>query len=162
LGGPQQAAAEAADTISMVIFRLRDEWLALATNVIVEVTPVRPIHRIPHRTNPIVAGMANLRGQLYLCASLQGLLGIEPSDGADVLGARARMIVIRREHDLWAITADEVLGVNRVPREQLRNVPSTLANPSVNFSQAVFPWDGKSVGFLDEQRVFSGLRSMGR
>ena len=72
------------------------------------------------------------------------------------------MVVIRQGAETWVFTADEVLGVHRVPRDRLRPAPSTLANPAVSFSQAVFAWDERSVGYLDEQRVFTALRSVGQ
>jgi chemotaxis-related protein WspD len=148
--------------IGLVIFRLGAEWLALPARAVVEVTAVRAIHRIPHRTNAIVAGLANLRGQLYLCASLHGLLGVVPRsvETAGVPPA-SRMIVIRKGSESWVFTAEEVLGVPRVPPDVLRNVPSTLANPTVSFSQSVFDWKGRSVGLLDEERIFQALRSLG-
>jgi chemotaxis-related protein WspD len=71
------------------------------------------------------------------------------------------MIVIRHEAESWVCTADEVLGVPRVPPDLWRSPPSTLANPAVSFSQAVFSWQGRSVGLLDEARVFVALRSLG-
>jgi chemotaxis-related protein WspD len=64
----------------------------------------------------------------------------------------------RERAETWAFGADEVLGVHRVPRSQWRSVPSTLINPAVGFSQAVLSWNGRSVGLLDEQRVFAVLR----
>jgi chemotaxis-related protein WspD len=161
LAGPQTNAPAEAESTSVVIFRLCDEWLALATKIVVEVTAVRPVHRIPHRSNAIVAGLTNLRGQLYLCASLHGLLGLPAPAAGEAHGDRPRMIVIRLGHESWVFPAEEVLGVQRVTRDQLRAVPSTLANPAISFSQAVIVSDGKSIGFLDEQRVFSGLRSLG-
>ena len=69
------------------------------------------------------------------------------------------MIADRAE--TWAFAADEVLGVQNVPRNRLRGVPSTLANPTVGFSQAVLSWNERSVGLIDEQRVFTTLRSLG-
>jgi len=148
-----------------VIFRLGAEWLALRAPVVVEVTPVRPVHRIPRRSNEIVVGLVSLRGQLYLCASLHGLLGAVSRSSADTAvppDRSARMIVIRHEAETWVFTADEVLGVPRVPPDLWRSVPSTLANPTVSFSQSVFPWQGRSVGLLDEARVFVALRSLGQ
>ena len=62
----------------------------------------------------------------------------------------------------WAFVADEVKGVQSVPRSQWRNVPSTLVNPAVGFSQAVLAWNGLCISLLDEQRVFSALRSLGQ
>ena len=67
------------------------------------------------------------------------------------------------DHDraeTWAFGADQVLGVERVPQSQWR-IPSTLSNPAVGFSQAVLVWNGRSIGLLDEQRVFTALRSLG-
>jgi chemotaxis-related protein WspD len=145
--------------IGLVIFRLGAEWLALRARVVVEVAPVRPVHRIPHRSNAIIVGLANLRGQLQLCASFHGLLGVAPREGSAPAMPRGRMIVIRQGTESWVFLADDVLGVPRVPPGLLRSVPSTLANPTVSFSQSVFTWDGRSVGLLDEARIFDALRS---
>jgi chemotaxis-related protein WspD len=147
---------------SVVLFRLDREWLALDTSVVAEVTAVRPVHRIPHRSNDVLAGLVNLRGQLYLCASLGGLLGIEPSGSSNGSPAAvARMVVIRKAHEAWVFQADEVLGVRHWPTDQLAGVPSTLANPAVSFSKAVFHWQDWTVGILDADRVFAALRSLG-
>jgi chemotaxis-related protein WspD len=161
LSGAHHAASDGGTTASVLIFRLRQEWLALDTKVVHEVTSPRPVHRIPHRSNGCVAGLVNLRGQLYLCASLHTLLGVE-QDRVDARTAVARMVVIRQKGELWVFPAEEVLGVHHVPRDRLRAVPSTLANPAVSFSQAVFAWNEHSVGYLDPERVFSGLRSLAR
>jgi chemotaxis-related protein WspD len=145
--------------VGILIFRLGAEWLALPASVVVEVTSVRPSHRIPHRSGPVLAGLVNLRGQLYLCASLHGLLDVAPEADGAASGGVPRMIVIRQGAESWVFTAEEVLGVPRVSPNRLRPVPSTLANPSVSFSEAVFTWEGRSVGLLDEGRLFESLRS---
>jgi chemotaxis-related protein WspD len=162
-GGEEDGSGSARDGLGVVIFRLGVEWLAIRARAVVEVTSVRPVHRIPHRTNAVVAGLANLRGQLHLCASMHGLLDAAPArDGPATVGRIPRMIVIRQGNESWVFAADEVLGVPRVPPGRLRPVPSTLANPSVSFSRAIFDWQGHSVGLLDEDRVFDALRSLGR
>src|SRR4051812_35843603 len=43
----------ARDGIGIIIFQLGAEWLALRAQIVVEVAPVHPIHRIPHRSNAI-------------------------------------------------------------------------------------------------------------
>jgi chemotaxis-related protein WspD len=150
--------------MGVVVFRLGPEWLALPAAVVVEVAPVRPVHRIPHRTSAILAGLVNLRGQLHLCASLHGLLGTAPhaADSPRRRDGAARMIVIRREAEAWVFTADSVVEVPHIPLDALQNVPATLANPAVSFSQSVFDWRGHSVGLLDAARLFDALGSLGQ
>jgi chemotaxis-related protein WspD len=144
------------EAVSVLIFRLGEEWLAFRSQTIAEVTLPRPVHRVPHRSNSILAGLVNLQGQVQLCISLHGLLGVTAP------ASSSRLIVLRDPDraETWAFAADEVLGVRRVSRSQWRSVPSTLINPAVGFSQAVLSWNGRSVGLLDEQRVFTALRSL--
>jgi chemotaxis-related protein WspD len=143
--------------VSVLIFRLGGEWLAFRTRAVAQVTTPRPVHRVPHRSNRVFIGLVNLQGQAQLCVSLHGLLGV------DAPAASPRLVVLhdRDRAETWAFGADEVLGVERVPRSQWRSVPSTLINPAVGFSQAVLSWNGRSIGLLDEQRIFTALRSMG-
>jgi len=172
------------DLVSVLIFRLGREWMAFPTQAVAEVTLPRPVHRIPHRSSAILIGLVNLRGQLQLCVSLHGLLGLESaqatpshfhSHGSNTetektaeTGSSAtpgsRLIVLRNRErsESWIFAAEEVLGVHRIARSQMRSVSSTLANPEVSFSQAILSWEGRSVSFLDEQRVFAALRSIGQ
>ena len=145
------------EAVSVLIFRLGEEWLAFRTQTVAEVTLPRPVHRIPHRSNAVFAGIVNLQGQVQLCVSLHGLLGATAAPAPS-----SRLVVLRdaERAETWVFAADEVVGVRRVPRSQWRSVPSTLINPAVGFSQAVLSWDGRSIGLLDEQRVFAALRSL--
>jgi hypothetical protein len=96
----EPSAPPAADSLSVLLFRVAGEWLAISTPVLVEVTPVRALHRLPHRAGPILAGLVNIRGQIQLCGSLHGLLGLaggpaRPADaGADA--GTARLLVVER------------------------------------------------------------------
>jgi len=155
--------------VGVLIFRLGREWLAFRTQAVVEATQPRPVHRVPHRTNAVLKGLVNLRGQLQLCFSMHGLVGApeakpEPGAEGEAGPSRERLIVLRDRDrsEVWAFSADELHGVERFPRSALQGVPSTLANPAVSYSQAVIPWKGRSVGFLDENRVFAALRSIGQ
>lgn len=149
-----QAADE--DFASLFMFRLGEEWLGLRTAMLVEVTPRRPIHRVPHRSNAVFRGLVNIRGQLQLCLSLHGLLGLpEKAEAGEILA------VLEDKGERWVFSADEVLGVHRVPRSVLRKVPGTLANPLTSFTQAVFTWHDRHVGYLEEHRLLTAFRSLG-
>jgi chemotaxis-related protein WspD len=160
LGRPFGTGAN--DESALLVFRLGAEWLSLSLSVVSEVTAIRPVHRVPHRTNRVFSGLVSLRGQLQLCVSLHGLLDVDLLDPDADPSASPRLVVIRKETETWAFLADEVVGVHRVARDKLQKVPSTLANPTGSFSRAVFAWDeGRSVDVLDEPRVFEALRRMG-
>jgi chemotaxis-related protein WspD len=178
------------DQASVLIFRLGREWLAFRTATVAEVALPQPVHRIPHRTNETLIGLVNLRGQLQLCVSLHGLLGIGPAQGpparvhighhtsADggktetgnashgdppaAVGARLIVLRDRDRSEVWIFPSEEVLGVHRLPRDQVLSVSSSLANPEVSFSHAILRWQGRNVSFLDEQRIFAALRSLGK
>lgn len=141
--------------VSVLIFRIGTEWLAFRTQTVAEVTTPRPIHKVPGRSNEVLLGLVNLQGQVQLCVSLHGLLGVTE------LSTPARLVVLRdrsrTEH--WAFVADEVSGVQHIPRSRWRHVPATLTNPAVGFSEAVLSWNERIIGLLDEERVFNALRS---
>ena len=102
--GEGEAAGE---TVPLLIFRLAEEWLGLDVTRAVEVAPARPARRIPHRSDRLLAGLVNIRGELHLCASLYELLGVTPPapDAAD--GARPRLLVVEHQQRRWVFAVDE-------------------------------------------------------
>ena len=88
---------------------------------------LRPVHRVPHRTNRVFSGLVSLRGQLQLCVSMHGLLDVDPPDASLDPSLHPRLVVIRQDSETWAFPADEVVGVHRVARDRLQKTPSTLA-----------------------------------
>ena len=158
LSAPVKAAD--AEDLSVLIFRLGEEWLTIPTVVVVEVTSTRPIHTVPHRSNAIFVGLVSLRGQLHLLVSLSALLNLTKSQAVPVRQGAERLIVIRKDSRTWVFETDEVLEVQRFAQSALSNVPSTLVNPESSFSKAVLDYKGKSLGFLDDQRIFDALREV--
>ena len=67
---------------SLLLFRLGEEWLALATRCLAEVAPVQPVHSLPHQRSRVLQGVANVRGALVPCLSLSDLLGLELTQAA--------------------------------------------------------------------------------
>ena len=151
------------DSVSALIFRLHDEWLAIATRSLIEVKPLPPVHRIPHRTDAILSGLVNIRGQLLLCVSLHGLLGVEPAVEIHSHGGRLitpRLVVFGSKTERWAFPTEEVVGVQPVARAELRSVSSTFAKAAAGFSKAVFSYKDDTVGLLDETRILEALGSL--
>ncbi len=161
----QQALAEMKDeeveeTLSVLIFRLFDEWLALPTSVFAEVIDRRPIHHIPHRSNKILLGLANVRGTLNLCFSLAEMLDIhEGNQSRHSLSRRSyeRFVVLKQEKENWVFPAEEVYGMHAIPVDDLEEAPVTVAISRQPFTKSIFRFQGLTIGLLDEELIFYKL-----
>jgi chemotaxis-related protein WspD len=152
----------ASELESVLVFRLADERLAMSVHSLVEVTTPRTVHRVPFRGG-LLAGIVNIRGELYLCAHLAKLLGIEPrSGGGRPANGSNRILVARRDADRWALPVDAVEQVCRVPRVEIARPPTTVGRAASHLSRGVFAWDGGPVGLLDDERLFEALRARPR
>ncbi len=58
------------EILSVFIFRLGQEWLALSTAFLKEVTHRRSVHCIPHQANKMIKGVVNLNGELKIICSI--------------------------------------------------------------------------------------------
>jgi chemotaxis-related protein WspD len=149
----------AADLESVLIFRLADEKLALSVHALIEVTTPRAIHRAPSRGG-ILAGLVNIRGELYLAAHLTKLLGIDQQAASNcALSATQRLLVARRDTERWVFAVDAVEQVCRVPRDAIGQTPATVGRAANRLSRGVFSWGNGPVGLLDDARMFETLRS---
>jgi chemotaxis-related protein WspD len=160
-----------ADAISLLVFRVDKEWLALPAPALVEVTPVRRIHAVPHRRGTPLAGLVNIRGELRLCLSLHAILGLSggpqatasagPADAPEA-EAVPRLLVIEpsgpRAGERWVVGVDDVAGVQRVPRSALRPVPATVSQAAARCASALFRWREEDVAVLDEARLCDAFR----
>jgi chemotaxis-related protein WspD len=143
----------------LFIFRLGPEWLALPVDVLREVAPGRRIHSLPHRQGGAVRGVANVRGELIPCLSLEQLLGIEAAAGdkARKEMARQRLLVIKDGHGALAFAVDEAQGIHRCSSRELAPVPATVARAAAAYTRAVLSWNGHSVGCLDAAMLMDAL-----
>jgi chemotaxis-related protein WspD len=106
----------------------------------------------------LLAGVVNVRGKLQLCVRLEGLLGLDPPAMEPQAAApKARLLVVERAGARWAFRVDDVAGVHRVPGRSLRDVPATVSGADMRATVALFGWQDKTVGLLDEARLLDGL-----
>ena len=166
-------APEAARTAVLMIFRLGAEWLALPAAVFQEVAEPRPAHSLPHRRGRVLRGVVNIRGELVVCVSLGGALGLEEAAPAPTRGVNGdggnrpgpvygRLVVVGTPGGRLAFAVSEVSGIEAFAPTQLRPVPETLALANARFTARVLSWRGHTVGCLDDGPLFASLnRSLG-
>ncbi|MBI3775622.1 MAG: chemotaxis protein CheW, partial [Gammaproteobacteria bacterium] len=75
--------ADTGHHLTVIIFRVGDEWFSLPVNYLQQVETRRAIHSIPHRNSSIVKGVVNVAGEVKMCFSLGALLGIEQASTLD-------------------------------------------------------------------------------
>ncbi|MDM8550475.1 chemotaxis protein CheW [Desulfobacterales bacterium HSG2] len=163
-------------TISVVIFRIEEEWLALPTQVLAEIIDPENLrsHSLPHRNNPILIGIINVHGEIQVCVSIRELLDIESvseEPAPDVfpikdVGNRyqgadrkilKRMIVVNSEGGQWVFPVNEIYGIHRIHPKTFENVPVTVAKAQSTYTKGIFDWQGKHVALLDHDLLLYSL-----
>ena len=147
---------EAGFTDTALVFRIGPEWLAFSARLCVEIVSMRPIRRVPHRSDRMLMGLASVRGELLLCFSLANLLGLEPSAKA-AAHVRPRLLVARKAKSIMAFPVDEVMGLHRFHRDTVRAIPATVAHAVPQFSRGMLTVDERRIGLLDDELVFHAL-----
>ncbi len=122
------------------------------------VTPLRPMHSVPHLTDSVFKGIVNMDGQLMLCVSLRWLVSDEAAEGQSPASAGTpRMIVISRQGRQFVVIADSILGVETLPVHALRPPPATLQKSPTALMRSVFLTEDRTVGLFDEVKLFDVL-----
>lgn len=154
------AIVPSAQTLSVIIFRLGGEWLALPVRLLQEVTQPCIIHTLPHRSNELFLGLVNIRGEILLCVALSNLLDLEATtDSSQNLSSVAskRMVVVASEENRWVFTVDEVCGVHRFQLSELQNTPVVISKATEAYTKGVILWQGHKVNYLDSDLLFYTL-----
>ena len=149
------------NTMSVLVFRIAKEWLALPTRFFQEVVEMRVIHRIPHTKSPVLKGLVNIRGELQLCISLGALLGVEKGQvwNDDIANTiYARLVVISAEDMRFVFPVSEVRGIHRYLHADMQNIPATAGHGASNYMQGLLVLDKNHIGLLDEHLLLSALR----
>lgn len=147
------------ETQGVLVFRLFDEWLAFDAKIVQEITADATIHRIPQRTNNVLRGLVNVRGELQLCVSLHALLGLENVGEQKVLSRRVhpRMIVIKGPDGPFVFRADEAYGVHALETCAIQEAPVTVSKAMATFTRGLFTLLEQKVGLLDHELIFHSL-----
>ena len=148
-----------AGTLSIVIFRIGIEWLALPSKLFLEVTDLRPIRSLPHRRNDdTVRGVVNIRGELLLCISPATLLGFEVQpEGKKQRTVHPRMLVLSHKGNRAVFPVDEVHVGRRYHPDELQPLPSTVGLAAAAYTLGLISWEGINVGVLDSDLLFYTL-----
>jgi chemotaxis-related protein WspD len=165
-----QLPPEISRSDAILIFRVGEEWTAVRVSVAVEVADPRSIHRIPHRSDNLLLGMTNVRGELHLCVSAAELLGVtssvnplEPANtqtkkGGGARATTARFVVIDHVGQRWVLAVDEVLGVRRIDTSAVSDTPTTVSKAPHPLAESVVICEGRRIGLLSAENLVASLK----
>lgn len=153
--GDEERVVTGQQALTLMVFRVGEEVLALPLQLLQEVTPPSGIHSVPHRSNGTFLGLVNIRGEILLAASLRQLLNLPLEGGTPAAGQR--MAVTAPGEEQWVIALDEVLGIHLCSPEDLE-APPVVHSTAAALTQALFAWKGRRVALLDGPRLLHTLR----
>jgi len=145
-------------TRSLLMFRLGEEWLGLATRSLVEVAPLQAIHSLPHQRSGALLGVANVRGALVACLSLVELLGLDSiSNVAPGTRVMPRMLIIAAHGGPVVVPVDEVDGIHAIDEQILDAASRSGTQASARYTRGVLQLRGRSLRWLDEEQLLSAV-----
>lgn len=153
--------AGAEDRVSLFVFRVGSEWLALPMSSVKEVAEPLPVRTLPRRSGGLLAGLVNVRGELHLAFSMTTLLGVDEASSAPCAQPPApypRTIVIGDDAGRWVFPADEAWGTLSAPASALGEVPVTIARDSAAHVRGILDWERGKISCLDEKLLFATLQ----
>lgn len=140
------------DTLSITIFRLGEYRLALPTNAIEEANPVVPIHKIPHISNSVLLGVANIRGKLQMVIALNRLLGIATKPLSSQL-AYPRMLVFKAKSDILVFKVDEVCNIVAIKEKAIILNNDLFPRVLSRFMEGYCAVDDQPIAFLKPSMI---------
>jgi chemotaxis-related protein WspD len=140
---------------SLVVFRLGEEWLALATHCLVEIAPQQPVHSLPHQRARALLGVCNVRGALVPCIALHDLLGIGTSVMPPAAGrVSPRLLILAVPGGAVVAPVDEVAGIQRLEE---RLIQASARSDKARFTLAVVREQTRTLRILEESALLAAI-----
>ncbi|MBA4395840.1 MAG: chemotaxis protein CheW [Syntrophus sp. (in: bacteria)] len=154
----REKEVECSDPLSVMVFRVAGEILALETQYFQQVAEMVVVRRLPLRSNRIFRGIVHIHGELHLCVSLSGLLDLTLEERGEAnRNVFPRLMIIKKDGARFVFPVDEIRGVVRIARGELQDLPVTVAKGPRRLTKGLFHLDGVHVGLLSEDDLFLSL-----
>lgn len=157
LARPKQISEVSSNPV--LLFRLGDEWFAISSRCVCEITPMLAIHSVPHCDDKLVKGLVNIRGELKICVSIGSALQIDRASESHFTDHEIleRMVLIEKDEHSFVFPVSEIEGIAHYGEHDLRPLPSTLANARSKITTGIFQLQDRQVGVLDHELLFYAL-----
>lgn len=142
----------AQDIVSLLLFRLGDEWYAVAIGSVREILQEYEVTSIPCLPS-YVLGVINIRGEIVSVTDVARQMGL---GGASEEGERVA-IVVSDEGVTTALVVDAIGDIVEVPRESIEPPLPTLGKGQAECVGGCVYVDGELIGVLNVSQVLEPI-----
>jgi purine-binding chemotaxis protein CheW len=129
-------------------FYVRGMFLGLEVTCIQEVIRYQPLTEVP-LTQPVIAGLMNLRGQIVTAIDLRHRLGLPARDP----GERPLNVVVRTPDGAVSLLVDEIGDVIEVSEDDFERPPETLGDDARALIRGAYKLKDRLLLVLDAART---------
>lgn len=151
----------AQNQLSVVVFRLGDNWFCLPTEFFNSIEQDAYIHSVPRFSNQTFLGIVNIKGTLQLCFSLTETLDVELRDSNRQIhsaGIYQRLVVLYCDNETFVFPVDEVGGVYRIDETNLESVIGVSSTANADLIQGMIKLDGKNISLIHVRPLLACLK----
>jgi purine-binding chemotaxis protein CheW len=141
---------EATDSISMLLFRIGDEWYAVHVANVREIFQEYDVTAVPG-TPPYVLGVTNVRGEILSVTDPALLVGFGEIVGVE--GAQPPAIVVQSESITTALVVDEIGDIAEVADGSVEPPVSLMDRAQAEFVAGSVYVNDTMIGLLDVNKV---------
>lgn len=149
---------EASNKISIVIFRIADEFIGINTNIFQEAIVDKVVHYVPFRTNHYFHGLINVNGELLMCVSLASffnLATVNYENNSSRNKLFKNLLIIKDKYLRFAFPVDEFFGVFSVSKDIFKSPPLMITKADFSSSDSIIEIKNKKIAIINEKKLFS-------
>ncbi len=142
--------------LSIVLFRIADEWFALDTKLFQEALAQKKIHYIPGRTNKYLYGVINVNGELLLSIVLSSFLGINEVTLKENEIYR-NLLVLNTKEQRYCFPVDEFDSVTSINVNILEDIPATVSKKEHTLTEKMFKLKKRTYSLLNADKLIDEI-----
>jgi len=150
----QEFEEETHDHLSLLLFRIGEEWYAVSVEAVREIFQEYEVTSIPCVPD-FILGVVNVRGEILSVtdpARLMHIGEIQPTDGV-----KPPAIVIANEEVATALVVDEIGDITDVPNTSVEPPVSIIDRAQAEFIEGSVFVGGAMVGLLKVARILEPI-----
>jgi purine-binding chemotaxis protein CheW len=143
---------EVSDRLSLLLFRIGEEWYAVKVSDVREIFQEYEITQIPCVPSYIL-GVVNVRGEILSVTDSAAIMGI--GTVATVDGVAPPAIVVSNDEVVTALVVDEIGDIAEVPNGAVEPPISIIDRSQAEFVSGSVYIDGSMVGLIGIDRMLA-------